>query len=335
MTKRHLVKDFLTSTRANIVCLQESKLQELHRSMWRSIGGGLLDSFEYIPASGSAGGIIMAWDNSQVSGSLKHVGSFSLTIEFTNRVDNSVWLCTTVYGPNARSLKSDFWNEIRFVRRLCPAPWVICGDFNTVFSPKDKNKGFPNLGELAASQSLIEELNLLDPPLHGRGYTWTNGQTDPLWIRLDRFLLSHTWPSIYPRTCQYALPRFGSDHSPICIEFGAHLSQPRNFRFEKSWYSNEHLGALIQDWWTEINPEGCGAFILSKRLINLKIKLRRWASETFGSVKMHKKALLLELSSLDSNSENRPLSDTESQRISQLQLELYSLLKQDKIYWKQ
>ena len=58
--------------------------------MWRSIGGGLLDSFEYIPASGSAGGIIMAWDNSQVSGSLKHIGSFSLTIEFINQVDNSI-----------------------------------------------------------------------------------------------------------------------------------------------------------------------------------------------------------------------------------------------------
>jgi len=63
-TKRHLVKDFIFSSRADIVCLQESKLQDLHISTWRSIGGSNLKNFEFLPALGTAGGIIIAWNSS-------------------------------------------------------------------------------------------------------------------------------------------------------------------------------------------------------------------------------------------------------------------------------
>lgn len=58
-SKSHLVKDLLISTKADIVCLQETKLQELYCSMWKSIGGRFLDSFNYIPTIGMIVGIVM------------------------------------------------------------------------------------------------------------------------------------------------------------------------------------------------------------------------------------------------------------------------------------
>ncbi|KAH7651412.1 DNA-(apurinic or apyrimidinic site) lyase protein [Dioscorea alata] len=88
-SKRHFVKEFISSSRADILCLQESKLQEIHNSTWKSIGGSRLNFFDFIPANGSAGGIILAWDSSQVSGTLLHKGSFSITLEFTNQSDNT------------------------------------------------------------------------------------------------------------------------------------------------------------------------------------------------------------------------------------------------------
>ncbi|KAH7658696.1 DNase I-like protein [Dioscorea alata] len=106
--KRHLVKYSLTYSRANIVCLQETNLQDIHTFLWRSIGSQFLDSFEFLPAVGTTGEIIMAWDKNQVSGSLIHIGSFSITTEFTNHFDNSIWLCSSAYGPIDRSLKGDF-----------------------------------------------------------------------------------------------------------------------------------------------------------------------------------------------------------------------------------
>lgn len=102
--KRHLVKYFLLSIETNIVFIQEFKLQDIHRSVWNEIGGRFLDSFEIIPATGTSGGIIMACDSSKISGSLIHSKVFSLTLEFTSRLDILTWICMTVYGANSRSL---------------------------------------------------------------------------------------------------------------------------------------------------------------------------------------------------------------------------------------
>lgn len=57
---------------------------------------------------------------------------------------------------------------------------MICGDFNVTFSLDDNNKGTPNLGDLLDAQNFLEDLNLVDPPLHGRGFTWTNRQVDQI-----------------------------------------------------------------------------------------------------------------------------------------------------------
>lgn len=155
------------------------------------IGDRFLNSIEFIQATGIIEGIIMAWDSSKVSGSLIHSEVFSLTVEFTSRLDSLTWRCTAVYEPNSQSLRIDFWNKIRYVRSLSSTTWVLCGDFNTVISLNDINRGYPNLGSLALVQTLLNDLSLLDPPLHGWGFTWTNSQADPIWTHLDRFLLRH------------------------------------------------------------------------------------------------------------------------------------------------
>lgn len=195
-----------------------------------------------------------------------------------------------------------------------------------MFFLNDKNRGIPNPSDLPSAHNFLNELELADPPLHGRSFTWTNGQTDPAWTRLNHFLLSHDWFSVFPNSTQSALPRFNSDHTPICLEFGSHTQRPRIFRLEKSWYTNENFCTLINDWWFEINMVGCGAFLLSKKLIHLKSRLKVWASENFGSISAKKNALLLELNSLDSISEGRGLTDTEVLRVTQLRQELSTIL---------
>ncbi|XP_039115894.1 uncharacterized protein LOC120251441 [Dioscorea cayenensis subsp. rotundata] len=175
----------------------------------------------------------------------------------------------------------------------------------------------------------------MDPPISGRKFTWTNGQSNPIWVRLDRFLYSHDWDSLYPRSTQFDLPKFGSDHSPICLKFGTHFKRSRLFKFEKFWYTNPDITILVQDWWSELNPVGCGAFILSKKLAHLKSNLRTWSKNTFCASKILKCNLLYELHSIDIIGETRPLSEDESNRLSQIRSELYTILNQEEIYWKQ
>ncbi|KAH7690203.1 RNA-directed DNA polymerase protein [Dioscorea alata] len=310
-------------------------MHDIHKSIWRSISGVRLNSFEFLHAQGTAGGIIVAWDRSQAIGTLIHKGTYSISIEFSNTSNNSTWICTSVYDPVTRSLKVDFWNELRNIRSLHALPWIICGDFNTIFSIDDKNSGDLNSRDISTSQNFLEDLNLIDPPLHGRCYTWSNGQTEPIWVRLDRFLYSHDWIQLNPRSTQFALPRYGSDHSPICLNFGNHFPHPRTFRLEKSWYTNDQLENLIQGWWIDQNLIGCGAFILSKKLPYLKAKIRTWAKDNFGNSNVLKNSLLFELNSLDSISKSRSLTKDENIRASHLRYELSTFFKQEEIYWKQ
>lgn len=83
--KRFLVKDFLHLHCAKVCCLQESKLDEISLSTWRKIGGNRLDQFEFVPARGSVGGIILGWNSILLSSKLERVGAFRLTVNFCCR----------------------------------------------------------------------------------------------------------------------------------------------------------------------------------------------------------------------------------------------------------
>lgn len=79
-SKRFLIKDFLNLHFADVCCLQESKLEAISPIIWREIGGGRLDQFEFLPARGSAGGIIVGWNSVLFTGKLERMNTFSLTM---------------------------------------------------------------------------------------------------------------------------------------------------------------------------------------------------------------------------------------------------------------
>lgn len=138
-------------------------------------GGTHLDNFCCIPLEGASGGLIIGWRSSSFERKLIHLGKYCSIVEFTNQPDQFSWLCTIVYGPNKRHLKPDSWNEIRISNDARQLPWIICGDFNVIFSLNDKSLDNPNLEDISNAQKLIRDLNLIEPPLRGRKFTWTNG----------------------------------------------------------------------------------------------------------------------------------------------------------------
>lgn len=111
--KRYLVKDFLEIHHVDVCCIQESKLAEINQLIWRSICDTRLDQFGLVPSIGTSGGVIIGWNSRLYKGKVIFVGTYCLFVEFTNLFDNSMWVCTSVYGPNLRQLKFYFWDEIR------------------------------------------------------------------------------------------------------------------------------------------------------------------------------------------------------------------------------
>ena len=70
--------------------------------------------------------------------------------------------------------------------------WLIVGDFNLIRKPKDKNKEGVDVNEMFLFYEAINKLGIIELPLHGSQYTWTNKQFEPLLKRLDWFFTSNT-----------------------------------------------------------------------------------------------------------------------------------------------
>lgn len=127
----------------------------------------------------------------------------------------------------------------------------------------------------------------------------------------------------------------GSNHVLIRLEVGNHCSYPRTFRFELVWLTTEGFQDLVRQWWVDLTPEGCGAFVLAKKLAGLIESLRTWAKFSFGSVKLKKLVLLQEVECLDVIKEARCLWPHELALEHQLLRSLESIHKQEEIYWRQ
>jgi hypothetical protein len=63
--------------------------------------------------------------------------------------------------------------------------WLLIGDYNFYRSPTDRNKEGGNIDDMFTFNNIIRSHNLVDLPLTGATYTWSNMQSDPLLERLD------------------------------------------------------------------------------------------------------------------------------------------------------
>lgn len=109
----------------NIICLQETKLQCLDLNIVMQCLGRNFTDFVYLPASGTRGGILLAWDSSHVSLSNVHHANYSITA----LVDSSEgrWWLSSDYGPHQDLDRPIFLQELRDIRDLHAGPWVILG----------------------------------------------------------------------------------------------------------------------------------------------------------------------------------------------------------------
>ncbi|KAF5476218.1 hypothetical protein F2P56_007951, partial [Juglans regia] len=142
----------------------------------------------------------------------------------------------------------------------------------------------------------IFDLDLMDLPLVGGEYTWSNGR---VWSRLDRFLVSPSWETHYPEVSQKQLARVSSDHFPIHLDCGGIHRGRRYFKFENMWLSADGFVEKVSAWWSSYQFVGTPSFILAGKLKALKQDLKKWNLEVFGHIDDQKSAMLEELQELE------------------------------------
>ena len=136
--KRKLIKGVVRNRKPNLVCLMETKVNEMSVQMVNCVGVGRFLNWASVDARGAAKGLLLFWDNRVLEKLEVESGGYSISIRFRNRDDGFTWIFSGVYESVIGSEKKDFWEELGVIHGLWEDPWCIGRDFNTVRFPEER-----------------------------------------------------------------------------------------------------------------------------------------------------------------------------------------------------
>lgn len=133
-----------------------------------------------------------------------------------------------------------------------------------------------------------EKNELIDLPLKGARFTWSNGQSNPVVCRLDRFVVSHSFELQFPFVSYLAKSRPTYDHIPFVLDISDPSWGPSPFRFEIMWFTENEFIDMIEEWWNSFCFAGTDNCVFWLKLKALNEKLKEWNKVTFShtSVKL-------------------------------------------------
>ncbi|RVX09210.1 LINE-1 reverse transcriptase-like [Vitis vinifera] len=170
-SKRKVIKAMIRSQRADLVCIQETKIQTMTEGCEES-------GFWEVSRLGSYG-------SPRLNG-LKNVE------------DGLVWIFTGVYGSCNRKEREPLWEELGAIRGIWDEPWCLGGDFNVTLSQRDRSKQGSLNGAMRRFAQVVDDLALIDLPLQGGG-GMSRGPSpfrfENMWLKVDGFkeLLREWW----------------------------------------------------------------------------------------------------------------------------------------------
>lgn len=85
------------------------------------------------------------------------------------------------------------WEELFGLCSWWNVPWCVGGDFNVVRFPSERLSSVFFTQAMHEFSNFISEHGLIDLPLEGGSFTWSNSREVVSRLRLDRFLVTPTW----------------------------------------------------------------------------------------------------------------------------------------------
>ena len=236
--------------------------------------------------------------------------------------------------PCEQADKLYFLNWFNNIEMPPEEDWIIMGDFNFIRSPSDRNKPGSDINQMLLFNEAISNLGLVELPLKGRKYSWSNMQENPLLEKLDWFFTSAAWMTSYLDSTALPMAKPIYDHLPCMIKIGTSIPKSKVFRFENYWLNHSSFKQVVHDAWNiPVGHPDCAKKINAK-FKNVRRALKLWAK----SLSCHKKQIA-ELNDIiflwDLIEEYRALLVFVSNCRNILKEFLLTVLNNQKIYWKQ
>ncbi|WJX49459.1 hypothetical protein P8452_35893 [Trifolium repens] len=207
--------------------------------------------------------------------------------------------------------------------------WCVMGDFNAVLSPEERrgvNAGASSNIELSGFRNFFNEVELVDLPILGRRFTWYHANGLAM-SRIDRGWVSSEWLDEWGDCAVWVCPRDVSDHCPLILKYADNEWGPKPFRFNNYWLEHKNFKKVVEDCWRGQEVSGWMAHVLKEKLKALKLCLKEWHREEFGSVDNRICNIVEDISVLDIRGEASGLNNEEVLLRKNLFVEYWKLQK--------
>jgi exonuclease III len=198
-----------------VLCFQETKRATFDHSYLKNFCPRLFSNFAFTPSNGASGGLLIAWVGNLFDGVTIETNIFATTVKLTSLHLGQEWFLSNIYGPCAAIDKADFINWLYNYDASGFDLWMVVGDFNLMRIPDNRNRPGGNINDMMLFNDVIYHLDLVEIPLKGRAFTWSNMQRNCLLEKIDWVFTCSDWTLAFLNTLAFALSHVVSDHAPM------------------------------------------------------------------------------------------------------------------------
>lgn len=271
------LRNCIETSGCDVICLQETKRTTFDRAFIKTFCPKRFDQYAYIPSRGVSGGLITIWNSSIFTGTVVLSEFFAHIINFKATQSVDTWNLVNIYGPCQGDDRITYTNWLFDLDIPDDENWLLLGDFNYIRSPSDRNKPGGDCNDMLKFNEFIREQCLVELPIKGRLYTWSNMQSDPLLEKLDWFLTSNHWTTSFPNTMVTALAKPVSDHTPCSVTIQTSIPASKIFRFESFWTQHHNFLETVQNCWAKPSYLSNSAARVCQKLKRLRYTLKKWS----------------------------------------------------------
>ncbi|KAK2665490.1 hypothetical protein Ddye_004064 [Dipteronia dyeriana] len=232
-----MVRGLMRRLKPEIMFLQESKLKVFDSRVISSVGGSWLSKGVGIEVVGASGDLITLWNEDFFKAEACILNQNCIILSFV-------------------------------------APWCVAVDFHTVLDPSERVGRGVNLRSIRSFNRFLHKAGIVDIPLTGSKFTWSNNRSSEAWSRLDHFLLSPIIQTWFPNLIQRGLPRCLSDYNPVMIGDSKMKWGPYPFHFFNSWLEEKEMMKDSIKGWKECVVSCSKGFVFFSKVKASKTRLK-------------------------------------------------------------
>ncbi|GMI76305.1 hypothetical protein HRI_001299800 [Hibiscus trionum] len=270
------VRSLIRKEKPSFILLQETKLEQFSPVILRGMGYYQGCNSIFVPAIGSAGGLLSVWKTD----------FFSITdtvldrrfIAIFGKAQGCELNCgiLNVYGPLTEAEKPEFFRHLLDFINSHRVAWIVGGDFNAYLCREEKIGMACNFKTMDRFRNFLDETQLVDLPMQGGCYTWSSNREVPTFVRLDRFLICEELLANFHNLNQILLPKSVSDHNAIALKCECIGWGPKPFKLFNYMLEIEGFEELISNSVESVKRKNGRVGILNI-LRGVKTDIKAWS----------------------------------------------------------